>query len=202
MSGISLASKLAIAFIRPFRSYIDGYMLIKQSKPELEQELKDRMEILAKQAKEKSNSYVDEKRIEYAKECMIAMNLQFLSSYDKNYEEVLPTVIEELTLSLEKEIKSSFSEEDIEKLVDLVNNPMMKVLLANKNIFSMLKKYEAELDYKLLLKTYESVLGGKGIEDLKAIFNDLKKKHHINDDRREDDFGGLWDDNPPMNDTE
>ena len=117
MSGISLASKLAIAFIRPFRSYIDGYMLIKQSKPELEQELKDRMENLAKQAKEHS-SHVDEKRIEYAKECMIAMNLQFLSSYDKNYEEVLPTVIEELTLSLEKEIRSSFSEEDIEKLLE------------------------------------------------------------------------------------
>jgi hypothetical protein len=193
MSRISLASRLAISFIRPFRSYLDGYMLIKDSKPKLEEDLKDRIESIASSAK-KMNPGMDGNRIDYAKDCMFAINMQLLANYDKSYEKVLPDVINNLTISLEKEMISSFSEQEIERLTDMLSDPLMKKLLSNKNIFGLLKKCELDMDYRLRMKTLESVISTNNIEKIRETFTNLKKKWGLEETENiEEDEG--WSEN-------
>lgn len=174
MSRISLASRLAISFIRPFRSYLDGYILIKESKSKIQEDLKERLDTVAHGIKN-INPDLDENKINYAKNYLLTMNLNLLENYDKSYENVLPEVIDELTVSLEKEILNSFSEKEIEKLTDIINDPLVKKLLSNKQIFRLLKNCEIDMNYKLGLETIESTISSNNLEKIRSIFEDFNK---------------------------
>ncbi len=200
MGAISPASRLAICFVRPFRSYLDGHMLISSSKDQLEKDLRDKMEEKAEFAK-KQYPNIDPRKIDYAKEGMIATNLHFINHHETSYGEVLPTVIDQLTLELEKEITAEFSEEEIEQLLVLANNPLMKKLLSNTVIFGSLKRFEIELELKVREKMYASLLGN-ALDKMRDTFADLKKKYNIQDpvdeyteEPNEDEYNGEdhWD---------
>lgn len=181
MAKISLASKVAIAFIRPFRSYLDGRVLIKESRKQIEDDLKDRMEDFAAKAK-KQNPNINEKRIEYAKDCLIAVNMQMINAYEPSYVKILPNVIEELTIALETELKKDFTPAELAEVVEAVEKPAMQKLLANIMLFGVLKKCEMELEHKLRMEVFESSLGSQSLNNMKDAFNNLKKQHDIRDE--------------------
>ena len=184
MGDISLASRLAICFVRPFRSYLDGHMLISTPKEQREKDLREKMNQKAEAAKQQYPN-IDPRRIDYAKEGMIATNLHFINYHESSYEEVLPSIIDELTLELEKEITASFTQEEIEQLLVLVSNPVMKKLLSNTVLFGSLKKFEIELEQKIRDKMYASLLG-EALDKMKETFADLKKKYDIKDSSPEE----------------
>lgn len=198
MPNIPLVSRLAISFIRPFRSYLDGSLMFFESKKgeesTTEEKISDIVDSIAK-----INPSIEPDKIAYMKECMLAMNTQMIFSYNKSYEDILPDVIEDLTISLEKEIENSFSEKEIESLIELINNPLMKKLITNKKIFGILKKCEINLDYNMRIKTLDSLFGSEGIEEIKNVLARFRKKYGIKDqeidEENGDDYWGESDEN-------
>jgi len=185
--SISWASKLAIAFIRPFRSYVDGYSLFKGEKVQVEADIRAKIDTIAENARSR-NPDIDEEKLEYTKECLIAINMKLIDSYDKSYGDILTEVLDNLTIDLESEIKNSFNGEEQEKLIELVSNPVFQKLLQNQKLFGLLKKSELDLEYKLRLKTMVDISSTKGVEEMKNLLRDLKKKRQQRDDEDENGF--------------
>jgi hypothetical protein len=182
--SISWASKLAIAFIRPFRSYIDGYSLFTSERTKVEANIRARIDAVVENAKNR-NPNIDEEELEYTKECLIAINIKLIDSYDKNYGNILIEVLNGLTLDLESEINNSFNAKEQQDLIELISNPTFQKLLQNKKLFSLLKKSELDLEYKLRLKTMVDISDNKGVTEMKNLLRDLKKKKQKGD---ENDF--------------
>lgn len=183
--SISWASKLAIAFVRPFRSYVDGYSLFKGEKSQVEADIRARIDTVVENAKAR-NPNIDKKALEHAKECFIAINMKLIDSYDKSYGDVLTEILNKLMIDLESEIKSSFSGEEQQKLVDIVSNPVFQKLLQNEKLFGLLKKSELDLEYKLRLKTMIDISSSDGAEEMKNILRDLKRGKRRDDDDEND----------------
>jgi len=195
MNKISLASRVAIAFIRPYRSYLDGYILIKESKDDIEKNIRTKMDTFAENAK-RTNPEADENKIDYARDCMIAINVQMLDVFDPSYTKVLPSVIEDLTVALENELKKNFTEQELEEILEAIDKPSMQKLLANTILFGLLKKYEAEIEYRLRMKIFEDTLSGQNLIKMKKMLRELKKNHRIDDSdessNEESDFGSEY----------
>ena len=185
--SISWASKLAIAFIRPFRSYVDGYSLFKGEKAQVEADIRAKIDAIAENAKSR-NPDIDEEKLEYTKDCLIAINMKLIDSYDKSYGDILTEVLDKLTVDLEFEIKNSFSGEEQQSLIELVSNPVFQKLLQNQKLFGLLKKSELDLEYKLRLKTIVDISSNKGVEEMKNLLRDLKNKRKQRDDDDENGF--------------
>jgi len=195
MSKISLASRLAISFIRPFRYYLDGSMIIKESKQKYEEDMRNVIDKMAENA-QKINPHIDAKNVNYTKESALAINMQMFSNYNKSYEKILPDVIEGLTISLEKEIANSFSDQEMERIIDILTDPVISKLVNNKKIFGLLKAYEIEMDSRLKIKTLQDLASKESLEQLQNVFNDLKIKWGIPDKNENtnnfDDNGKEW----------
>lgn len=185
--SISWASKLAIAFIRPFRSYVDGYSLFKGEKAQVEADIRAKIDSVVEAAKSR-NPDIDEEKLEYTKDCLIAINMKLIDSYDKSYGDILTEVLDRLTIDLESEIKSSFNGEEQQKLMELISSPVFQKLLQNQKLFGLLKKSELDLEYKLRLKTMVDISSTKGVEEMRNLLRDLKKKRKRKDDEDENDF--------------
>lgn len=195
--SISWASKLAIAFIRPFRSYIDGYNLFRGEKSQVEADIRNKMNIVAENAKS-LNPHVNEEEIEHNKECLIAINMKLIDSYNKNYGDLLSEVLDNLTVELESEIKKSFNKEEQKEIVEIVSSPVFQKLLLNEKLFGLLKKTELDLEYKLRLKTMVDVSSAKNSEDINSLIRNFKKKKKRNEENNFDfpeedqDDTGFW----------
>ena len=127
---------------------------------------------------------IDPNKIDYLKQKMIDANLYIFNHYETSYEEILLSIIDELTIELEKEIKISFSDEEIKQLLLLVNNPFMQKLLSNTIIFSSLKKFEIKLEQKIREKIYSALIGDI-LDNKKNIFN---IQDHFPEDENKDDW--------------
>jgi hypothetical protein len=186
--SISSISKLAIAFIRPFRSYIDGYNLFRSEyKSQVEAEIRSKIEDITEAARS-IDPNIDEEKLKYTKECLISINMKLMENYNKNYSGVLAEILEKLTLELEAEIRNSFNIEEQQKLVELVSDPLFQKILQNEKLFGLLKKSELDLEYKLRQKTSLDISSSNGIEEIKNLIRDLKKKPNQTDEEENDDF--------------
>jgi len=177
MGNISLASKVAIAFIRPFRSYLDGQILIKNSRKELEDSFKSRLEEHA--ARAKINHPEQEENISRNIRNLILINTRILDSYDVSYEKVLPNFVEDLTSILEQELNKSFSQEELSELILLLEKPLMHRLLSNTVLFGALKKCELELEYKFRTEIFDNVLSPQSIDKIEGLFNKTERERDI-----------------------
>jgi hypothetical protein len=166
MSKISPASRLAILFIRPFRSYLDGLLLIKESGSSLENDIKNNLDIVIESLQKYYPQY-DQSRIEYLKECLFNMSMKMLKNHNKAYDSILPKIIEDLTIAIEAEINKSFSTQEIEEIIEIAQKPIIKKLLSNQIIFGLLKKYEIEADYQSNLRNYQDSLESNAINSMK-----------------------------------
>lgn len=187
--SISFASKIAIAFLRPYRAYLDGANDMSKKRKEIEKSLKEKSESIVDAAKQ-INPNFSESRLEYAKEGFLAINMHLFDSYNKCYVEVLPEVVELLTSDLETELKESFSQEELKRLVEILKDEAVQKLLSNKKLFSVLKQSEILLEHKMRIKTLENSSNLGGIDKISEILSDLRNKHHIDDSdsrRRDED---------------
>jgi hypothetical protein len=197
MSNISLASKVAIAFLKPFRSYLDGRNKILEKRKDIEQEVREKTDLIAESTK-KYNPHISEERLAYAKEGFIAINMHLVDTYDKCYDKVLPEVIDLLTMDLEKELKKSFTNDELRHLIDILADPALKKLLENKDLFGLLKKCEFLLEHKLKLQTMYSSVEPEEIVKITDMLRGLRDRFNIKDDREnidpEGDEENFWQD--------
>ena len=184
MSNISTAARVAIAFIRPFRSYLDGYALIRNKRSSIEEKFKKRMDEVIDNLR-KSGYKVEENEVSFQKDFFFKISLYMLDKYEKSYDSILPYFIDELTIALEKELKNNFSENELEALSVLLENPVFVKLLMNKNIFALLKDCEVRMDQEIQLQIMESMLDMQNY-NITKIIDDLKKKYNYEQDT--DDF--------------
>jgi hypothetical protein len=183
---ISLASKIAIAFLRPYRSYLDGMNDMQNKRKEIEKSLQEKSDAIAEAAK-KLNPKLSEQRLEYAKEGFMAINMHLFDSYNKCYGEVLPEIIELLTNDLERELKDSFSQDELKRIVEILKDESVQKLLSNKKLFSVLKQSEILLEHKMRIRTLENSSNLSGVDKISEILSDLRNKHHIDDNGRRRD---------------
>ena len=197
MSTITTAAKIAIHFIRPFRSYLDGYALVKDRRPILEQNLKERMDTLLDEFK---FFYPDATadQLTYKSEFFKEISKLVLDRYEKSYDAILPKMIDSLTTSIENLLKNNYTEDELKELEVLLANPVMKKLLSDATIFRLLKDCELQMDYEIQLQMFNTMMGNGNGEKLQQIISELKNKYDKNADNRgydqfyEDDEDDTW----------
>lgn len=182
MANLSLARKVAVAFIRPFRSYLDGTILLGQKREVLEKDIETRIDALISKAKA-DNPDIDQRRIEYARNCLLGINLQVLNIYDPSYEKVMPSAIDNLMLSLERELVLSFTDEDLEEVLVAIEKPGMRKLLTNNILFGALRDCEFDIENKMRMAIYDNAINSKTLSHLKDA-----SKHFREDENNGEDF--------------
>jgi hypothetical protein len=200
MSKISLASKIAIAFIRPFRSYLDGYALIKNRRGNMEENMKIRMDDIIEEYK---TIYPDAdlKKMDLRRDFYYEVSKMILDRYEKSYDEILPKLIDSLTVSIENNLKSKFTEEELMEIEKIVSNPIMLKLLNDKDVFGLLKDCELKMDYEIQMQLLGSMMGSENSLKIQEIISELQNKYDFNKDNtqyedfyEDEDDEDLWND--------
>jgi len=200
MSKISLASKIAIAFIRPFRSYLDGYALIKNRRGNMEENMKIRMDDIIEEYK---TIYPDAdlKKMDLRRDFYYEVSKMILDRYEKSYDEILPKLIDSLTVSIENNLKSKFTEEELMEIEKIVSNPIMLKLLNDKDVFGLLKDCELKMDYEIQMQLLGSMMGSENSLKIQEIISELQNKYDYNKDNtqyedfyEDEDNEDLWND--------
>ena len=196
MSNISTASKIAIAFIRPFRAYLDGYALVKDKRSSIEDNFKKRMDDVVGNLRD-AGYKVEDNEISIHKNLFFKLSVYMLDKYEKSYDTVLPHFIDTLTINIENKLKEVFSENELEELLMLVNNPVFMKLLGEKHIFALLKDCEVQMDQEIQFQIMESMLDMNNT-NISKIVDEFKNKFKY-DDQNDDFFNSehdndFWDD--------
>jgi hypothetical protein len=185
MTNISAASKIAILFVRPFRSYLDGYNLISKIRPSIEKSVKERLDYVVAQL-QSSNLYSPQ--VDGQKELFHRMVMRILDSYQKSYETILPNYIDSLTVLLENELRSKYSEHELVQLSEKLNDPIVAGLLQNYDIFAILKKTEIQMDFDLQLMLLEQSVNFKDDPQLQDMLLEYKNKFFYDEGKYDKGF--------------
>lgn len=180
MSFISNSSKIAIAFIRPFRSYLDGRFCFKNNRKEIEEEIRDKMDSIVEAAKE-IRPDISEEKLQKAKDYMVDVSFRFLDTNNISYEKIMPQFLDSLTVNIEKEINSSFTKEEIDELTNLLSNKTFQKLINNNKLFFYLKSCETEMEHKMRMSIYDDMKEMMPEYNM-DIFDDKKSGYNYEDD--------------------
>lgn len=200
MSNLSPAAKIAIAFIRPFRSYLDGYALIKNKRTEIEEKINEKIDYIIDDFQHitqgvSNESHTDKNDVQ--KKILYQFSMLILDKYDKSYDALLPSLIDNLTVELENELNKNYTQQELVELEKLVSNPVLIALLGNKKLFGLLKECEIRMDLELQMQMIESVMKTNK-ENIDQILSDYKfkfdSKGDTYEDHYEDDEDSTWDD--------
>lgn len=153
MAQISVASKIAILFVRPFRNYLDGYNLIEGMRSQLEKNMRERVDKLMQVLQE--NSLAKETLFVEQKNFFIRLCMNILDQYEKSYESILPSIIDNLTVEIEKELNAQFTQEELTQIYSILQEPLIQKFITNQKIFAILKACEHKMDYEMQLQFME-----------------------------------------------
>lgn len=141
---ISPESKIAIAYIKPYRIFLDSYYISNK-------------EFSAKKFEE----YIDINLSTYPegqmppeisdqmKQLMVQINNVIATISEPTYKKLLPSIIDEVTIKIEDTLRNSFTKEELEEIAILIKNPLVIKLLANKDIFNIMRQSHINLDLEL-----------------------------------------------------
>lgn len=167
--AISDAARIAIAFVRPFRSYLDKYNSVISRKEEFDKYSIAKIDNMFSVFTNK----IDQDKINNIKQKTVEANRKLFERYESSYKTILVEVIDNLLIELEKEINITFSKEEQRELCQLLNNTVFLKLIESNKLFSLLKNSEINIEYKLLCLYNEFINSEEFILDLKDTLNDL-----------------------------
>lgn len=184
MPNISISSKIAIAFVRPYRSYLEGKKFLNKDKRQIEETMRAKLDQIIEQAVS-LNPSVDMEELIQSREALVAANMQLFESHDPTFDKIFPAILEDLIVCLEKELKEKFTEKELAEIYECIENPSMKKMLSNTTLFGFLKSHEIELEYKLKIAIVEQALN----QDALNTIRDIKKKQmDERDEENEEEF--------------
>lgn len=200
MANISAAAKIAILFIRPFRSYLDGYNLINRIRPSIEKNVQDRLDFVIAQLQ---GTDLFDAQMAAQKELFHRMVMRILDNYQKSYESILPSYIDSLTLQIENELKNKYTQEELSSLFEKLSDPLVIKLLSNYDVFAILKKTEIQMDFDLQMLMLEQSLNFKDDPKMKDLLLDYKNKFFYDQDKNNKGYHDEdYFDEPDEDDTE
>ncbi len=171
MPNISLESKVAIGFIKPYRKFLDkrANYLSPEAMSNLEKSLDSFADILISQ---KLFGEFDREKI---KEKLLCSYKSFAKEMVKRYEECCPLILDQLIVDIENVVKENFSESEKEELLSMFNNDLTKRLLLETKFFDVIDKAESSF--------FNQIGASLSSEKMQEIFGQMSVDFNVNEDK-------------------